>query len=433
MSVNPVRAAVLALALGSVPLVLGAGPARAADVPDCTQASDSDVPQLSHQRSKPLDLLGIGEAQRAASARGGMPGSGATVAVVDSGIAPHDQITLAAQHTVRPGGSAVRPLDYHGTAVAGLIAGRARPGGGPVGIAPGARVVDVQVYGWAKGASGQPSQADRADLVAGLDWLAQQARSLHVNVAVVPMAVEPDPTLAAAVRRLQARGVLVVAPSGNRPDPSDTGNPLAAYATDRPGQDGFVDIGPANAPGVLVAGTTAAGSTPAENPGSIPNHAVDVVVPTAGGISLALNGGTCVLTAPATSWAAAEVGGIAALLVQKYPGESPRRIAARIVDTASGTTAEGRVGASSAETSRYFGAGVVQPLDALTRPLTVAGGVFSSLRAQPERTPPVRPPVEEADVLHHSRRVAIWAGLVGAGVIVAASVLRPALARRSER
>jgi membrane-anchored mycosin MYCP len=431
--VRPARATTLALALGSLPLVLGAGPARAADVPDCTQASDSDVPQLSHQGSRPLDLLDVDDAQRLAASAGGLPGSGVTVAVVDSGIAPHDQVTLAAQHTMRPGGSTVHALDYHGTAVAGLIAGRGRPGGEPVGIAPGAHVVDLQVYGWAKGASGQPSQPSRADLVAGLDWLARQAHDLRVKVAVVLTAVEPDPTLAAAVRRLQGRGVLVVAPSGNRPDPSDTGNPLAAYATDRPGQDGFADIGPANEPGVLVAGTTAAGSTPAENPGSIPNHAVDVVVPTAGGISLALNGGTCVLTAPATSWAAAEVGGIAALLFQKYAGESPRQIAARIVDTASGTTAEGPAGDVSAETSRYFGAGVVQPVEALTRPLTPAGGAFSSLRARPEQTPPVRPPVEEADELHHSRRVAIWAGLVGAAVIVVASILRPLTTRRTGR
>ena len=38
------------------------------------------------------------------------------------------------------------PVDYHGTAVAGLIAGNPRRGGGPVGIAPGARIFDVQVY-----------------------------------------------------------------------------------------------------------------------------------------------------------------------------------------------------------------------------------------------------------------------------------------------
>jgi membrane-anchored mycosin MYCP len=138
-----------------------------------------------------------------------------------------------------------------------------------------------------------------------------------------------------------------------------------------------------------------------------------------------------VLTAPATSWAAAEVGGIAALLFQRYPGESPEQIAARITDTASGTMAEGEDGTSTkAVTSRYFGAGVVQPVDALTRPLARSGHAFSSLRAEPEQTPPVRPPVSHSDALHDSRRLAIWVGLVGGAAVVVASILRPLLSRR---
>ncbi len=420
-----VRVAAAVVAMSTLPVV--GSPAHAADVPDCTAGSATDVPQLSHRPSAPLDLLDIADAQRLAAASGGLPGSGVTVAVVDSGIAPHGQVTLAAQHSVRTG-PVVHTSDYHGTAVAGLIAGRPRPGGGAVGIAPGARLVDVQVYGWGEGSTGQPAQATRTDLVAGLQWLAGQPHVLGVDVAVVPVAVEPDASLAAAVARLQHRGVLVVAPSGNRPDPA-AGGPLAAYATDRPGQDGFADIGPADEPGVLVAGTTAAGRAPEANPGSIPNHAVDVVVPTAGGISLALSGGTCVLTDPATSWAAAEVGGIAALLVQRYPADSPQQIAARLTATASGTTGE----AGKSPTSRYFGAGVVQPVDALTRPLTSDGHAFGDLRAQPEQTPPVRPPVSTSDTLHDTRRLAIWVGLVGGAVIVAASILRPVVTRRTPR
>jgi membrane-anchored mycosin MYCP len=146
-------------------------------------------------------------------------------------------------------------------------------------------------------------------------------------------------------------------------------------------------------------------------------------------VSLALNGGDCGLAAAATSWAAAEVGGIAALLVQRYGDESPAQIASRIVDTASGTSPDDP--SDPADTSLYFGAGVVQPYDALTRPLTAGGGSFSVLRAQPEHTPPVRPPVAEADVLHHSRHVAIWSGLVGGAVIVVAALLRPLLVRRT--
>lgn len=423
---RPTRVATVALAMTAMPVV-GAPAAHAADVPDCTESAVTDVPQLTNRQSEPLDLLDVADAQRIASASGGPPGSGVTVAVVDSGIEPHGQVTVAARHSVRTG-PVVHTADYHATAVAGLIAGRARPGGRAVGIAPGAHLVDVQVYGWSEDSTGQPLQASRTDLVAGLDWLADHAHALGVDVAVVPLAVEPDATLAAAVRRLRRQGVLVVAPSGNRPDPSE-GGPFAAYATDRPGQDGFADIGPADDPGVLVAGTTAAGKSLAENPGSIPNHAVDVVVPTAGATSVAPSGGTCVLTAPATSWAAAEVGGIAALLLQRYAGESPQQITARIVATASGTADQ----VGEAETSRYFGAGVVQPVDALTRPLTFEGRAVDDLRAQPEQTLPVRPPVAESDALHDTRRLAIWVGLVGGAAIVVGSILRPLVSRPRRR
>jgi membrane-anchored mycosin MYCP len=72
----------------------------------------------------------------------------------------------------------------------------------------------------------------------------------------------------------------------------------------------------------------------------------------------------------------------------------------------------------------------VQPVDALTRPLTRAGGAFASLRAEPEQTPPVRPPVSRSDALHDTRHLAIWAGLVGGAAVVVASILRPLLSRR---
>lgn len=418
------RVAAGAVVLGFLPLAV-TWPARAAGAPDCTQTTATDVAQHSARSSRPLDLLAIDRAQQVA-AGGSRLGDGVTVAVVDSGIATHGLLDVVASHSV--GSAAVRPNFYHGTAVAGLIAGPARPGGLGTGIAPGVRLVDVQIYGYSAESASQTRGPSTQDLAAGLRWLASQADTLHVDVAVVPVAVTPRPELTAAVRSLQRHDVLVVAPSGNRPESDDPGY-LSEYFQDRPGQDGFADIGPANAPGVLVAGTTAPGNTPAENPGSIPNHAVDVVVPTAGGVSLALNGGDCVLGAAATSWAAAEVGGIAALLVQRCDGESPEQIAARIVDTASGTSPDDP--SDPADTSLFFGAGVVQPVDALTRPLAAGHGTFSVLRARPEHTPPVRPPVEEADVLHHSRAVAIWAGLLGGAVVVVAAILRPLFARRT--
>jgi membrane-anchored mycosin MYCP len=419
------RPALLGVVLGSLPLAWS-GSAQAAGVADCTQTTDTVVAQVSRQTSRPLDQLGVAQAQALVARPGHLPGAGVTVAVVDDGIEPGAQIPVRASYSVN--GGAVKVADYHGTAVAGLVAGRPRPGGLPTGIAPGAGIVDVQVYGWPTGTAGTGAGLSTEHLVSGLDWLAAHARSLHVRVAVVALAVTPTPDLATAVRAVQAQGVLVVAASGNRPTEPGSGY-LSEFATNRPGQDGSSQIGPALEPGVLTAGTTAAGNALALDPGSIPNSAVDVVVPTAGGISVALNGGSCVLTAPATSWAAGEVGGIAALLVDRYAAAPPGRIAARIIDTASGTSPD--QGGDPGAASHYFGAGVVQPVDALTRPLTPGpGGAFSTLRPQPDRTPPARAPLPTADTLQHSRHVAVWAGLVGAGLVAAASILRPLLSRR---
>jgi membrane-anchored mycosin MYCP len=397
-------------------------------VPDCLQTTDNVVAQTSHQASRPLGQLGIRQAQALVARPGHLPGAGVNVAVVDSGIEPGGQIPVVASYSVN--GPTVKVASYHGTAVAGLVAGRTRPGGLLTGIAPGAGIVDVQTWGWPQGTAGQPAEPSSESLVAGLTWLAGHAVADHVRVAVVPDAVQPIPSVAAAVRAVQARGVLVVASSGNRPTDQASGY-LSQYVSDRPGQDGFADIAPARYPGVLTAGTTAAGSALSYDPASIPNSAVDVVVPTARGISVALNGGSCLLTVPSTSWAAGEVAGIAALLFDRYAGDSPARVAARITDTASGTIPDGHGPSARADASLYFGSGVAQPVDALTRPLTPShGGGFSHLRAQPEPTTPVRAPVPQGDVLGHSRRVAIWAGLLGGALLVAASVLRPLFVRR---
>jgi membrane-anchored mycosin MYCP len=424
------RTTVLAAVLGCLPLV-AAAPATAGGVPDCTETTDNEAAQVSHQVSRPLDLLDIKDAQRLVARRGRMPGAGVDVAVLDSGVAAGGQIPVVASHSVRTG--PVKPVFYHGTAVAGLVAGRSRPGGLLTGIAPGAGIVDIQVYGWPHGASGTPTRPDTEGLVQGLRWLAPRARALHVEVAVTPLAVPQTRALAAAVRAVQAAGVLVVSPSGNRPADASPGY-LSEFFTPRPGQDGFSQIAPAREPGVLTAGTTGPGAGFPENPGSIPNHALDVVVPTVRGVTAALNGGSCLLSTAETSWAAAEVAGIAALLFERYAGESPRQVAARIVDTASGTSPDGHGPQAAEDASLFFGAGVVQPVDALTRPLTpTRGGGFSRLRAQPEPTPPVRAPLPVGDTLHRSRHLAIWGGLVGGAVVVVASILRPLLTRRTRR
>ena len=405
--------------------VAGPLPAQAAGVGDCSQTDDTVIAQGTTRTSPPLSALHVAQAQALLRRDGRLPGRPVNVAVLDSGIStarrPHPLPVV--DHYAVPGANG-QVVDYHGTAVAGLVAGRPR-GVALTGIAPDVGLVDVQVWGWPQGAQRTPAPLSSENLAAGLRWVAAHAARDHIDVAVVSLAATRAPVLADAVRRVERAGVLLVAASGNRPDPTDPG-PFPQYAKVRPGQDAVHDIYPAGYPGVVAAATTYH-----DLDALLPNSATDIAVPTAGGISVALNGGDCVLTAPATSWSAAEIGGVAALLFKGFPGEDAAQVRARLLATASGTAPDGSSPAGEADVSLYFGRGVAQPVEALTRPLSPSpDGSLPLTRPQRDRTPPATAPVPDADALAHTRRLAIWGGLIGFGGLLVAAVLRPLLTRR---
>jgi subtilisin family serine protease/putative cell wall-binding protein len=90
------------------------------------------------------------------------------VAVLDSGIGPHSDITVAGGYDCNgtPGGSWADD-NGHGTHVAGTIA--AKDGSsGIVGVAPGARLWSVKVLD-------HTGYGDRSDIICGLEWVATQA------------------------------------------------------------------------------------------------------------------------------------------------------------------------------------------------------------------------------------------------------------------
>ena len=145
-------------------------------------------------------------------------GAGITVAVLDSGIAPHPDLAgrIAASVDMLAGGVSVPPSDPygHGTHVAGIVAGSGATSGGRYrGIAPGARVVSVRVLD-ASG-SGRTS-----DVIAGLQWVRQNRNVYGIRVAVLslghpvqePAGVDP---LVSAVEALESAGVVVVCSAGN--------------------------------------------------------------------------------------------------------------------------------------------------------------------------------------------------------------------------
>ena len=77
------------------------------------------------------------------------------------------------------------------------------------------------------------------------------------------------------------------------------------------------------------------------------------------------------------------------------------------------------------------GRGVVQPYEALTRPLSpdrrgnLPFGVPAEQEAVPAQLPEAAP-----DVLASTRDNAVWWGLLGGGALVVLALLRPVLARR---
>ncbi len=101
------------------------------------------------------------------------PGEGVTVAVVDSGVATKADAVISVVERKDAGNGTPEPTEYHGTAVAGLIAGkpRTKKDGGAVGIAPGAQIFDVQVYDSAGAVGDDPTQQPITpeSVAAGLD------------------------------------------------------------------------------------------------------------------------------------------------------------------------------------------------------------------------------------------------------------------------
>lgn len=142
--------------------------------------------------------------------------------MIDSAVdASHPALRGASltQQRIGPGRASARERE-HGTAIAGLLVGRA--GSGFAGLLPEAtlRAADVFVLD----AKGAPA-TDVYKLVQGLDWLAgQPLDALNISLA------GPDsPVLHKAIRVLDARGIAVAAAVGNR-GPAAPAQYPAAYA-----------------------------------------------------------------------------------------------------------------------------------------------------------------------------------------------------------
>ncbi|SDC87137.1 membrane-anchored mycosin MYCP [Nocardioides lianchengensis] len=417
--------AVLLLPLAaSVPVILPAAPAMAVEE-DCgaVQVKEAgEARSAATRESAPLEQLRIADAHAYLAARGRQPGAGVTVAVLDSGVTASGGLRVSEHVSVT--GRQGELDDWHGTAVAGLIAGtpRADDAGGLVGIAPYAEILDVRVFdsGDAGSTEGKPVSAD--GLVEGLGVVLAHPEVDIVNVSL--FVDQPDPRIEKLLTRLHRRGVVVVAAAGNRPTEDD--QPLYDdFGTPEAGQDAALRVFPAGYPSVVAVSATVDGLGDREDAAAyvLPNSRTDVAAPVVGGVTVGVDGGTCTVDDVVTSWAAAEVSGVLALMRTADPDATGDQLVARLL-----STADGRTDVRSPMT----GAGVVQPLDALRRPVTPAeDGTLDTTAERSDRRAVA--PEPEVDTMAATRRDAVWWGVLGGGVLLLALVLRPLLARRGPR
>ncbi|MGC4745478.1 type VII secretion-associated serine protease mycosin [Micromonospora sp. DT201] len=322
-------------------------------------------------------------------------GAGMTVAVIDSGVsAVHPllagQVLEGRDFSDLPPNHGQCDLIGHGTMIAGIIAGREGTGVPFSGVAPAARILPIRVL---------PDLKDTNDLqlpvqiAAAIDWAVEQgADVINLSLTTIPL-----PELTAAVERALAKRVVLVAAAGNRTEDSQN----------RPGY-------PAAYPGVIaVGGVDEQGGHVGT---SISGDYVDIAAPGLNIIGPAPRGsGYRAEPNGGTSFAAAYVSGVAALVRSAYPNLNPQQVAERLERTADNPP-EGHNG--------DIGYGVVNPYRAVSSLL--------GTRANPPASA-IPAPVVRDDPLSWQRPAAIWAAAVGGLLTVLLLIARPIVARGRQR
>jgi type VII secretion-associated serine protease mycosin len=326
-------------------------------------------------------------------------GAGVTVGVIDSG-ASADHVTLSGKvrsgiDYVATGGDGTCDENGHGTLIAGIIAGREATSGGFrfYGVAPGAVIVPVRVLRDQQRAFG----GELSTLVATA--IRYAVDNAHASVINLSLTTEATPNLAAAVRYAADHGVVLVAAAGN-----GGGSDGAQY--------------PAAYPGVIAVAGVDTGDKHVTS--SSTGDYVDIAAP---GDRISgpspRGGGYLYTTEGGTSFAAAYVTGVVALIRAYNRALTPEQVAQRIEQTA-----DHPAGLRNNE----VGYGVVNPARAVG---AVSGAGGPGYPADDQLPPAHR---AAADPLRSVTGTAVWITAAGALatvlLLVAVPVVRGGRSRR---
>jgi hypothetical protein len=284
-------------------------------------------------------------------------GMNVTIAVIDSGVdVRHPELANSVADSFDALGSKEGP-HVHGTGIAGAIVAHARL----MGSAPEARLLAIRAFG----AGSKGAESTSYVILKGLDYAAEHGAQI-VNMS---FAGPKDPLIERGIAAAAARGILMVAAAGN------------AGAKSRP-------LYPAANPNVIaVSGTDAQQKLfAASNRG---NH-----------IAISAPGADILLPAPdekyqitsGTSFSAAFVSGVAALMLERNPALKPDDIRVLMTKTARDLGVAGR--------DDQFGAGEADALAAVTAATAAQAVPLASVSGKPatEKTPTPDPSADNASV-----------------------------------
>jgi subtilisin family serine protease len=264
-----------------------------------------------------IEKLQLAEVHKVATGRNVL------VAVIDSKVdAKHPDLADAiVEHYDAVGRQ--EQAHSHGTGMAGAIASHRKL----LGIAPGARILAVHAFSTS---SRQSPEATTRQIIAGIEW----AINKGARVINMSFAGPYDPMIQLAMRNAAAKGVILIAASGNMGAKSPPLYPaadphvIAVTATD---DSDSLFTQAVRGPHVAVAA-----------PG------VDVVVPAPDDTYQLTTG---------TSVAAAHVSGVAALLLERHPSVDARTVLEVLTTTARNLNPKGR--------DDLYGWGLIDPSAAL--------------------------------------------------------------------
>nr|WP_236843453.1 S8 family serine peptidase [Bradyrhizobium icense] len=284
-------------------------------------------------------------------------GMNVTIAVIDSGVdAKHPELANSVADSFDALGSKEGP-HIHGTGIAGAIVAHAKL----MGSAPEARLIAIRAFG--TGSKGAESTS--YVILRGLDYAAEHGAQI-INMS---FAGPKDPLIERGIAATAARGILMVAAAGN------------AGAKSPP-------LYPAANPNVIaVSGTDAQERLfAASNRG---NH-----------IAVAAPGADIFLPAPdekyqitsGTSFSAAYISGVAALMLERNPSLKPGDVRAILTRTARDLGSPGR--------DDQFGAGRADAFAAVTAAAAAPAVPLASVSGKPagEKTPAVEPAADNTSV-----------------------------------